>query len=74
MARPHRYGNPHLVSDTLDATGAVELYRQDLLSGHLPYGVGQVRADLAGKDLMCWCPPGQPCHADVLLLIANDDH
>ena len=30
-----------------------------------------VRRHLAGKDLVCWCPPGQPCHADVLLEIAN---
>lgn len=27
--------------------------------------------DLAGKDLICWCPLGRPCHADVLLDIAN---
>lgn len=26
---------------------------------------------LRGKNLACWCPPGQPCHADVLLEIAN---
>lgn len=26
---------------------------------------------LRGKDLMCWCPLNQPCHADVLLEIAN---
>ena len=26
---------------------------------------------LRGKDLACWCPVGQPCHADVLLEIAN---
>lgn len=25
---------------------------------------------LRGHDLACWCPPG-PCHADVLLEIAN---
>lgn len=30
-----------------------------------------VRAALAGRDLMCWCPPDLPCHADVLLEIAN---
>ena len=32
------------------------------------------RADLtllAGRDLACWCPLDQPCHADVLLEIAN---
>ena len=27
--------------------------------------------DLRGKNLGCWCKPGQPCHADVLLEIAN---
>jgi hypothetical protein len=26
---------------------------------------------LTGHDLMCWCPLDQPCHADVLLEIAN---
>ena len=26
---------------------------------------------LRGKDLACWCPEGQPCHADVLLELAN---
>ena len=29
--------------------------------------------ELAGRDLMCWCPEGQPCHADVLLAIANSE-
>jgi hypothetical protein len=32
-----------------------------------------IRAHLAGKDLACWCTPGDPCHADVLLEIANTD-
>ncbi|CAM5265431.1 DUF4326 domain-containing protein [Streptomyces fumanus] len=36
----------------------------------------RARAELAGRDLMCWCPlpePGQPdhCHAAVLLELAN---
>lgn len=26
---------------------------------------------LTGHDLACWCPLDQPCHADVLLEIAN---
>jgi len=26
---------------------------------------------LRGYDLACWCPLDQPCHADVLLEIAN---
>lgn len=27
---------------------------------------------LRGKDLACWCPLDQPCHADVLLRLANN--
>lgn len=30
-------------------------------------------APLAGKNLMCWCPLTEPCHADVLLVLANGD-
>jgi hypothetical protein len=26
---------------------------------------------LRGMDLCCWCPLSQPCHADVLLELAN---
>lgn len=29
------------------------------------------RSELAGRDLACWCPLDQPCHADVLLDLAN---
>jgi len=53
---------------------ATELYR-DWAERSVGF-VEQVRAELAGRDLMCWCPtpaPGQPdhCHAAVLLRIAN---
>lgn len=30
-----------------------------------------IRRDLRGKVLACWCPIGSPCHADVLLELAN---
>lgn len=33
--------------------------------------VEDVKRELRGKDLACWCPLDQPCHADVLLRIAN---
>jgi hypothetical protein len=39
--------------------------------------VAEIRAELAGKDLACWCPlmdaAGRPvpCHGDILLAIAN---
>ncbi|MDI9885947.1 DUF4326 domain-containing protein [Streptomyces sp. HNM0645] len=28
-------------------------------------------SELRGRDLMCWCPTDGPCHADVLLKLAN---
>lgn len=31
----------------------------------------EIRLHLAGRDLACWCPLDQPCHADVLLEVAN---
>lgn len=38
---------------------------------HMYPSVEEIRAELAGKDLACWCPLYEPCHADVLLEIAN---
>lgn len=35
--------------------------RQDLMNE---------RHRLIGVDLACWCPTGQPCHADVLIELA----
>lgn len=29
--------------------------------------------ELTGKDLMCWCREGTPCHADTLLRLANPE-
>jgi hypothetical protein len=31
------------------------------------------RSELRGKNLACWCKPGEPCHADVLLELANSE-
>jgi len=47
---------------------AVDWYRDYRRKYPLP---GAVIAELRGKDLACWCPLDQPCHADVLLEIAN---
>jgi hypothetical protein len=33
--------------------------------------LSDVVSALRGKNLACWCKPGEPCHADVLLEIAN---
>ena len=36
-----------------------------------PPSLDRIKAELRGRDLCCWCPLDQPCHADVLLEIAN---
>jgi hypothetical protein len=43
---------------------AIQLYREQLAAD--PALAAAVRRDLA-----CWCPLDQPCHADVLLAVAN---
>lgn len=45
--------------------------------GNVPWPA-EIRAELAGKDLACWCKvpaPGEPdiCHGSVLLAIANSE-
>jgi hypothetical protein len=71
VARPHKWGNPYGVGTpgVADAETAVRLYlqdprlyRRDRLPGEPIY---DYLADLTGHDLMCYCPPGQPCHADL---------
>ena len=36
-----------------------------------PTTIEDVQRELRGKDLACWCALDQPCHADVLLDLAN---
>jgi len=33
--------------------------------------IEEARRELRGKNLACYCKPGTPCHADVLLRLAN---
>lgn len=55
---------------------AVDAYREWATEGRGHYHRVQYFIDahgLAGKNLACWCPLDQPCHADVLLELANGD-
>src|SRR5689334_17686838 len=62
------YANPYPVRGRgLDE--ALRLYREHLAAR--PGLVRRARAELAGRDLACWCPLDQPCHADLLLTIAS---
>lgn len=50
---------------------AVSFFR-DYAPAYLAHPVRAHRLDeIAGRDLACWCPLDQPCHADVLLELAN---
>ena len=75
VGRPTRSGNPFVVADeTADGgassrTEAVRRYRSWLAAR--PAMVAAARSELAGRDLACWCPLEEPCHADVLLEVAN---
>jgi hypothetical protein len=53
---------------SLDPYGSAE-YRQRM-SARRDWILDRA-SDLRGLDLACYCPEGQPCHADVLLEIAN---
>lgn len=49
-----------------DNAMAVDFFKQLLAKGyHKDF------SELRGKNLACWCKIGEPCHADVLLEIAN---
>jgi hypothetical protein len=47
------------------------LWYEAWITKMVPSMAADAAASLAGRDLGCWCPVGQPCHADVLLVIAN---
>lgn len=41
------------------------------VSAGMAPALAEIREHLRGKSLACWCAPGAPCHADVLLELAN---
>ena len=51
-----------------DAATAVRAFREMQCTKTF---VERAQRDLRGKNLACWCKPGEPCHADVLLELAN---
>ena len=84
VARPGPWGNPFTIDDVMAETGlgkdaaqaeAVARYgrwvRGEITGPKAPPGRAKVRAELAGKNLACWCREGSPCHVDALLKLAN---
>lgn len=77
VGRPTIFGNPFVVDDEHDAAWAVRMFRI-WLSGAPNTGGGLRRLallarvpELRGKNLSCFCRDDAPCHADILLELAN---
>jgi len=81
--RTTKWGNPFIVGKDGDRAHCVKLYGY-LMGGYLCVSTANVneqkaarkyveqnRKRLVGKNLACWCSLDGPCHADVLLEIAN---
>lgn len=81
VGRPTRWGNPYDLgaerfelpdgSTVTFPGGASAQQVVDLYRRWAAVDAALVRAELAGRDLACWCPLDQACHADVLLQLAN---
>jgi hypothetical protein len=79
-----KWGNPFKVGVTIlrsgdivaiaTNAGAVQVFKEMLEINDRNYPSNQeIVSALKGKHLACWCKPGTPCHADVLLELANGE-
>lgn len=82
VARPTKWGNPFRVAPAFESDGcrfpevtpqvAVDCFRERYERALKQWQSTRAAVEtLRGKNLACWCKPGQPCHADVLLELAN---
>jgi hypothetical protein len=80
VTRPSRFGNPYYVGmfrgyDNADAVRDFKKWLAGDIGARVWAGApptrAQIRDALCGRNLMCFCPLDKPCHADVLLDIAN---
>lgn len=68
--RKTKWGNPFVIGQHFDRARVIELYRTMRAGCWSPKQLEEMRAELRGKDLACWCAP-LPCHGDVLMEMAN---
>jgi hypothetical protein len=67
VGRGSKWGNPFSWTNAGDVHPAVRFACEVApLLDH-----AELRAELRGKDLACWCKLNEQCHADVLLELAN---
>ena len=70
VARPSRWGNPFTVAEHGQEM-AVNLFRQWIQKPEQAAYRAKVRDELSGKALACYCAAHLPCHADVLVEVAD---
>lgn len=68
VGRPSKFGNPFCRGKDGTRDEVIEKHREDVYSR--PEFLHEIRTELKGKDLVCYCAPRR-CHADTLLEIAN---
>ena len=69
VGRPSKFGNPIYLQSERGRTAVLQRYEEWLVAQ--PELIAAARTELRGKDLVCHCTP-KPCHADILLRIANE--
>lgn len=68
IGRPSKFGNPFAMGKDGTREEVIQLYKDWLWTQ--PDLIAEIKTDLIGKDLVCYCAPCA-CHGDVLLEIAN---
>jgi hypothetical protein len=68
--RPGKFGNPFHAQEH-GRERAAELYGQWIQEAGQRGLLMEARLALRGKNLGCWCRLGEPCHADILLRLVN---
>jgi len=63
------WGNPYRIGPDGDFEQVKKLYIQYLIDN--PALIKDIRKNLKGKDLICWCHP-DPCHSALILKLANN--
>jgi len=74
--KDHKHNlNPYCVRTQDEAVNGFEEQLKALKDDNTPRCVLRFEYDeikeLKGKNLACWCPLDNPCHADILLELAN---
>lgn len=69
--RSTKWGNPYVGDGPHDRDRMTKLFAEYCARPEQAAFVEEVRTELRGKVLACWCPLDGPCHADVLLDLAN---